>query len=390
MLHAQITEHRLSNNMNTDFDQLIDRRHTHSSKWSKFGPDVLPFWVADMDFAAPDFILDALRERLEHPILGYTKRPPSLDEAFLGWLDHHYQWSVPPQWVVWVPGVVPMLNLSARIVAPDGELMIPTPVYHPFLDIARHAGSKDIRVPMQINNEGFWEMDFDAMAAAITPDTKMLMICNPQNPTGRCYSASELKTLAEFVERHDLLLVSDEIHCNIVVDEKASHRPIAALCPEIADRTISLYAATKVYNIPGISCAAAVIPDAKLRRAFIDAKAGLIAGIGPLGFAACEAAFNDRSNWVPDLLTYLRGNLGRVQATVGERLAPLEGTYLAWIDVGDLGLENTETYFAQHGIGISPGAQFGEPSHIRFNFGCPRRTLEEGLQRLSQALKASG
>ena len=234
-----------------------------------------------------------------------------------------------------------------------------------------------------------WQMDFDAMAAALKPNTRMLMICNPQNPTGRCYSSAELEQLAAFAERHDLYLVSDEIHCNIVLDESCRHQPIAAAHPEIASRTINLYAATKVYNIPGISCAAAVIPDATLRRRFMHERAGLISGIGPLGYVASEAAFNDRSDWVPQLLDYLRGNLAEIQAAVGSRLSPLQATYLAWINVADLGLSDTESYFAEHGIGISPGAQFGAPEYIRFNFGCPRAPLREGLARLNAAIAAA-
>ncbi|XOV82968.1 MAG: MalY/PatB family protein [bacterium] len=371
--------------MHYSFDQVIDRRNTHSTKWEKFAEGVLPFWVADMDFAAPEWILDALQQRLEHPILGYTTEPHSLTEAFQGWLQHHYNWTIPAQWVCWVPGVVPALNLSARTLPGGSDIMIPTPVYHPFLDVASNAGLGEIQVPMQVSN-GKWTMDFDAMKDALTPRTRMLMICNPQNPTGRCYATSELNALASFIEKHDLLLVSDEIHCNILLEPDCRHQPLGQLHPALAARTIHLYAATKIYNIPGISCAAAVIPDDRLRRRFMQARAGLLPGIGPLGFLSSEVAFNDRTNWVPELLNYLRGNLAAVEDCVGDRLTPLEATYLAWINVADLGLKNTEAYFAEHGVGISPGAQFGNPDYIRFNFACPRATLNQGLERLSRAV----
>jgi cystathionine beta-lyase len=378
--------------MSYTFDQVIDRHNTHSTKWQKFGPDVLPFWVADMDFAAPDFIMDALRARLDHPILGYTTRPDSLTHAFQGWLEHHFNWAVPDEWICWIPGVVPSLNLSARTLPSGSEILIPTPVYHPFLDVARHAGLGEIRVPMladRSTKHGLWEMDWDAMTQAVTPATRMMMISNPQNPTGRCYSSNELDQLADFIDRHDLVLISDEIHCNIVLDPQCLHQPIGHTHPDIAERTISLYSATKIYNIPGISCAAAVIPNAKLRAQFMHARAGLLPGIGPLGFLSSEVAFNDRSNWIPSLLDYLRDNLAAVQACVGTRLSPLQATYLAWINVADLGLDNTEQYFAQNGVGISPGAQFGEPGYIRLNFGCPRATLDAGLQRLRTAIEAA-
>ncbi len=369
------------------FDTVIDRTQSSSTKWSRFDADVLPFWVADMDFAAPEFILDALRDRLEHPILGYTQRPDSLNRAFCDWLSRQFDWNIEDDWIVWVPGVVPALNLATQTLKADRHVIIPTPVYHPFLDLARNADIRETRVPLIADNN--WRMDLDAMQASLTPETRMVLICNPQNPTARCYSREELAELAEFIVKNDLLLVSDEIHCNIVLDPDAEHIPIAALDPRIAERTITLYAATKIYNIPGVSCAAAVIPDEALRTAFMEARRGLVHGIGPLGFEASEAAFNDTSTWIPELIEYLRENLTLVRNAIGNRMGVHEGTYLAWINVADLRLDDTEAYFAEHGLGISPGAQFGAPDYIRFNFACPRTTLIEGLERLQQAIAIS-
>ena len=371
-----------------DFDSVIHRDGTSSTKWTKFAPDVLPMWVADMDFAAPAFVLDALRERLEHPVLGYTQRPDSLTAAFQGWLTHHYGWEVDAEWVVWIPGVVPALNLACQILPSDRAIMMPYPVYHPFLALAEHAGVTEQLVPLAVNDRR-WTMDFDAMEAAVTDETAMVLICNPQNPTGRCYSETELAELADFVDRHNLLLVSDEIHCNIVLDTDSRHVPIAAAFPELAERTLSMFAATKVYNIPGVGCAATVIPDPQVRERFLAARRGLVPGIGPLGFVASEAAFNDRGPWIDELNEYLRGNLALLSERLGTRVAHLDATYLAWIDVSDLGLEDTEAYFASHGLGISPGAQFGRADHIRLNFGCPRATLAEGIARLETALAAA-
>ncbi len=385
--HAHITKNRRPT-LHYNFDQHFDRSNTSSTKWEKFAAtDALPFWVADMDFAAPDFILQALRDRLEHPILGYTNRPPSLNEAFQKWLEHHFGWRIPEQWIVWLPGVVPGLNLAAQTQEPGTSLLIPTPVYYPFFDLARNAGLQELRVAMSVT-DGHWQMDWQAMADALLPSTRMIVICNPQNPTGRCFSDTELAELADFVERHDLILVSDEIHCSLILDPACHHSPIAGSCPEIAPRTITLFAATKSYNIPGVGCAAAVIPDAKLRARFRNARAGLMPSIGPLGFIASEVAFSDRSDWLPQLLEYLRSNLEMVQAAVGDRLAPVQATYLAWIDVENLEIEDTEAYFVQHGLGLSPGAQFGAPGHVRFNFGCPKATLQIGLERLRKAIAA--
>ncbi len=343
-------------------------------------------WVADMDFAAPPFILDALKRRIDHPILGYTDRPASLNEAFQGWLDYHFGWEIHDSWQVWLPGVVPALNLACQILEAGCEIIIPTPVYHPFLALAKNASLKEVRVPMR-QVDGHWTMDFDTLQASVTPRSRMMLICNPQNPTGRCYNEAELHELASFVINNNLILVSDEIHCNIILGTNAQHHPISALVPELLERTISLYSASKVYNIPGVSSAVAVIGDASLRARFINARKGLVPGIGPLGLIAAECAFHDRSNWIPELTQYLRGNLEYLREQLGNRLAPLEGTYLAWINVADQQLENTEAHFAHHGLGISPGVQFGEASHIRLNFGCPRSTLEEGLRRFKLALQ---
>lgn len=369
----------------SNFDQLIDRRKTQSTKWEKYaGRDILPFWIADMDFAVPDFILTALRERLEHPIIGYTKPPPSITEAFQGWLQHHFGWAVPEDWVVWLPGVVPGMNMAARCITSTQKLMIPTPVYYPFLEMADNVQRHDVQVPLVLEHN-CWRMNYDQMQAQVD-DVKMVMIANPQNPTGRAYTRAELEALADFVDRNDLILVSDEIHCNIILAEDTKHLPIAQLVPEVAHRTVSLFAATKTYNIPGLGCAAAVIPDPKLRAQFQAQEAGLIPGIGPLNLVASEAAFNDRSTWLAELLEQLRRNMRRLQSVVGPRMTTVEATYLAWVNIADLGLNDVEAHFEAHGLGISDGAQFGHPDYIRFNFACPDALLTEGLERLGQAL----
>jgi cystathionine beta-lyase len=370
------------------FDEVIDRRNVNASKWQKYqGRDVLPFWVADMDFAAPDFILNAIQKRLQHPILGYTSTPDELNAAFLGWLERNHGWRVPEQWLVWLPGVVTGFNLAARATAqPGGAIMIPTPVYYPFLDTPKNAQQRGIQVPL-VKDGARWVMDFDAMDAACTPDTALLMLCNPQNPTGRAYSREELETLAEFCIERDLYLCSDEIHCSLVLDPEIQHTPIASLNPEIQQRSISLYAATKTYNIPGLNCGVAVIPDAGLRRAFRDARAGLVPGLGPLTFAASTAAFADTSSWVSELVEYLRGNHALVKQVAGDRMTPVEATYLAWIDLRDLQLAQPAAELEAYGLGLSEGAQFAGTGFVRFNFACPRATLEEGLRRFESALQ---
>ncbi len=371
-----------------EFDRPINRQGTFSAKWDKYlGRDVLPFWVADMDFKAPAFLLNAIRTRLAHGVLGYTRIPDTLVEAFIGWLQRKCQWRVQEDWLVWIPGVVPGLNLAAMATAaPGGGVLIPTPVYYPFLAVPANAGQRRLDAPLQRQGQR-WVMDFDAMAAKTDADTRLVMICNPQNPTGRIYNRAELLALADFAERFDLVICCDEIHCSLLLDSGARHIPIASLAPEIAQRSISLYAATKAYNIPGLSCAVAVIPDPALRRRFKDARRGLTPTIGPLAYAASQAAFSDQSDWLDGLLAYLRGNHQRLLDALGGRMTPVEGTYLAWLDVRDLGLEDPAAHFERHGLGLSDGADFAGPGFVRFNFGCPRALLAQGLARFRQALQ---
>lgn len=372
------------------FDREVERRGTSAIKWDRYrGADVLPFWVADMEFEMPDFILDALRTRLDHGIMGYTRPPKSLIAAFRAWLERNYGWSVPREWLVWIPGVVPGINLSAMAVGQPGDsLLIPTPVYYPFRSVPGNAERKSLEIPMS-RSGGKWEMDFDAMEAAVQPDTRLVMIANPQNPTGRCYTKDELLELARFAERHDLVICSDEIHCALILDPEARHIPIASLGEDIAARTISLFAPTKTYNMPGLSCAVGVIPDADCRARFNAARRDLVPLIGPLAYTASEAAFEDRSGWVADLLDYLRGNHQRLFEAAGARMTPVEGTYLAWIDVSDLGLEDPGAWFEGFGLGLSDGAAFGGPGFVRFNFACTRAMLERGLERYRRAMEAA-
>lgn len=372
-----------------DFDSEIDRRNTASSKWEKYaGRDVLPFWVADMDFAAPGFVLDSIRERLTHPIIGYTTIPDALTEAFQSWLERTSGWSVPREWLVWIPGVVPGFNLAARAVAaPGGSILIPTPVYYPFLSVPDNCGQEGRPVPLATDGARRWVMDLDAMDAATDADTRLLLFCNPQNPTGRVYDRSELTALADFCLRKGLTLCSDEIHCSLVLDESVRHTPIASLSTELAEQSITLYAATKTYNIPGLPCAVAVIPNPELRRSFRRSMGGLVPGIGPLAMSASAAAYADTSSYLPELLAYLRGNLERVREVAGARMSKLEGTYLAWIDLSDTSAADAPgAFLEQHGLGLSDGAAFGGPGFVRFNFACPKSLLGRGLERLGAAL----
>lgn len=375
--------------MGYDFDAVIERTATSSTKWVLYGPDVLPFWVADMDFKSPPGLLAAVEERLRHGILGYTDTPPALEEAFVQWLEDRFGWSVPRDWLVWLPGVVPGLNLAGRAMGDPGQsLLIPVPVYHPFLSVPLHTGKQGTFVDL-VRDNGRWVMDMDRLEDAVQPSTCGLMLCSPQNPTGRAYARSELEALVDLCLRHDLTLVSDEIHCDLLLDARAEHVPTATLHPEL--RCISLFSPNKAYNMPGLSLGVAVIADPALRAAFEPEQSGFVPGISPLAFAAATWAYTDRSDWLDALTNYLSRNRDLLEETVatldGIEMTHVEATYLGWIDVRALALEDPNAHFERFGIGLSDGEPFGAQGFQRLNFGCPRATLEQGLSRLAKAVR---
>lgn len=374
----------------TPHEPPIDRRGTSSEKWEKYaGRDVLPLWVADMDLPTAPFVLDAVRERLEHPILGYTAPPARMVEAFVAWLRARYGWRVDEDWLVWIPGVVTGFNVAARATATEGrDLVVPAPVYGPILDVAANVGLRGVISPLVLQR-GRWEMDVDDLAERVSPATAAILFCNPQNPTGRVYDRDELEALAELALRNDTVVISDEIHCPIMLDATKRHVPIASLDPAIEARSISLFAPTKAFNFPGLNAAVAVIPDEALREVYESVGTGLISTHSPLAFAALTAAFEDDSGWLDEQNAFLAGNARRLETAVagidGIRTTRVEGTYLAWLDVSALGLADAAAAFEDHGLGLHAGEEFGGPGFLRFNFGCPRSILDRAIDRLVEA-----
>ena len=373
------------------FDTVIDRRDSDSEKWRKYaGRDILPLWVADMDFAAPPAVLDALHRRIDHGVLGYGGPWPSLTASVLTHLANEYQWHIQPEWIVWLPGLVTGLNIACRAI--DGGVLTATPIYPPFLSAPHFSGRRLARYELA-NTDAGWHFDPEALAAALDPDTRLFLFCHPHNPVGRCWSHDELAEIADFAERNDLVVCSDEIHCGLVLDDDKRHLPLASLSPEIARRTITLMAPSKTFNIPGLGCAFAVIADPALRRRFTHAMRGIVPHVNVLGLAAGEAAYRHGGDWHRELIAYLRGNRDRVMATVNRKKGPkmknVEATYLAWIDVRELGLANPAAHFEAHGLGLSDGSDFGATGWLRLNFGCPRATLEEALVRFERACEAA-
>lgn len=385
--------------MRPEFQNPPERRGTDSQKWQKYaGRDVLPMWVADMDFMAPQPVIDALHQRVDHGVFGYARPVASTLDAVVGAFEARYGWTIDPSWIVWLPGMVCGLNLAALAYAGPGEsLLTLTPVYPPFLSPARHYERHALRVPWRLDAQR-WEIDWDALEAAITPQTRLFYLCNPHNPLARVWRRPELERLAEIVLRHDLLLVSDEIHCDLILDPDLRHTPSATLSSELAARTITLMAPSKTYNIPGLGVTLALISDPELRRRFQRAGHGLVPEVTSLGYTACEAAYRDSEVWRQNLLETLRHNRDTLLEAVNTRLpgvsieGPLEATYLAWLNIGALRLDDPVAHFENHGIGLSDGNFFGAPrnQYVRLNYGCPSSTLAEGLKRLEAGVRAAG
>ena len=292
-----------------DFDQAPERRGTDSQKWQKYaGRDVLPLWVADMDFVSAPPILDALRARVDHGVFGYARPTAATVAAVTGALAERYGWKVDPEWIVWLPGLVVGLNVTAQAFAgPDDEVLSLTPVYPPFASAPRNCGRKPVGVSFTLA-AGRWEIDWDALERAVTPRTRLFYLCNPHNPLARVWRRAELERLGEFCARHNLVLCSDEIHCDLILDPSLPHVPSAVISPGLAARSVTLMAPSKTYNVPGLGTSLAIIPDAGLRARFNRAAAGIVAEVTCLGFAACEAAYRDCEPWRRQLLAYLRGN----------------------------------------------------------------------------------
>lgn len=371
-----------------DFDSLIERAGTSSTKWNKYGgQDIIPLWVADMDFASPPSVLAALRRRVDHGVLGYTDPPHSLTDAVLAYAARHYRWTLEADWLVWLPGLVTGLNLACRAVGREGDaVMTATPVYPPFLRAPAQSCRELLAVPLADTPAG-WCWDFAALDAAITPRTRLLLLCHPHNPVGRVWGRDELCTLIAWADRHGLIICSDEIHCDLILEPALQHTPLACAEPSFMDRTITLMAPSKAWNIPGLGCSFAVIPDPSLRRRFRGAMAGLVPSVNVLGYAAAEAAYRDDGAWLAALVTYLRGNrdllLNWLAGAYRLKAKSPEATYLAWIDARVVDPADPLPCFEALGVGLSDGRDFGFPGYVRLNFGCRRALLEQALQRLS-------
>ena len=374
-----------------NFDKIIDRANTDSEKWDKYkGRDVLPMWVADMDFQSPPAVIEALVNRVRHGIFGYTNPPAALLEAVCAHTQRDFHWTIQPEWIVWLPGLVSGLNVLCRTTPNLGDEIITfTPVYGPFLSAPELSGRQLVTVPL-LNQDNYWTIDFKQLEQSITLQTKMLLLCNPHNPVGRIWSRTELEKLAAICLKHRLIIGSDDIHAGLILDSDKQHIPIASLSPEIANQTVTLLAPSKTYNIAGLGCSFAVISNPELRRQFVAAKGRIVPSVNALAYTAALAAYQHGEPWRQELLDYLRGNRDLLESEIsqipGLKVAHVEATYLAWIDARELAIENPQRFFEDAGVGLSEGPHFGLQGFVRLNFGCSRQILKESLTRMKKAI----
>lgn len=381
--------------MKYDFESSINREGTGSLKTDKYaGKDILPMWVADMDFYSAPEIREALHHRVDHGVFGYTVPHEAPEAAVLGYLKERHSIESTAEELVWLPGLVQGLNLVCRAAGRSGDaVMVNSPVYPPFLSAPMYSDRTRIAVGLR-EMEGSYTFDREAMEAAVTLETKLFILCNPHNPVGCAFSREDLKWLLEFCEVHDLWICSDEIHCDLMLSD-AEHVPMLSFGERAAARTITFLSASKTYNLPGLACAYAVIPNPQIRRAFQKVCRGLITEVNCFGYAGLVAAYTYGEPWRRELVQVLKKNYDLLVDTLADRhprvkIPKMDATYLAWLDLRAYGLSSPHAHVESFGLGLSNGVDFGAPSgFLRFNFGSPTTRVEEGIDRLCRALDAA-
>lgn len=382
--------------MQYNFDEIIPRRETDSIKWNLYDKEILPFWVADMDFRSPQPVIDALEARVKHGVFGYPSENLVLKETIKERLSNLYQWNISLEDIVFLPGVVNGFNLVIHaLTQPDQQVLMQPPVYHPFLSAPQNAGAHRKDAPLQLDLHRRYLIDFDQFESAIDSNTSMFLLCNPHNPVGRVFTENELLSMADICLKKDIYICSDEIHADIIYPGY-QHIPIASLNPEIAQKTITLMAPSKTYNIAGLGFSFAVAQNPELRKNLKQARVGIVPEVNLLGYTAALAAYQHGDEWLSQLLIYLNGNYRALVEYIHEnipdiKITPVEGTYLAWLDCRDLEIEKSpyEFFLQDAGVAFNDGKIFGHGGEgfVRFNFGCPRSMMIEGLERMKQALE---
>lgn len=376
--------------------RVIDRRGTDSVKWGLYGEDVLPLWVADTDFNSPAAVMAALHQRVDHGVFGYPLNPPELAELVVARMQERYNWKITAKDMLFVPGVVPGFNLVCQAVVKPGEsLLVQPPVYPPILGAAENVNARSIRAELVHKSDGSYEIDFDALEAAIEDDTRCLLLCNPHNPVGKVFTKQELNHLAEICLRHQMIICSDEIHSDLVFSD-SQHIPIGSLSEEVAKSTVTLIAPSKTFNIAGLECAILICTNHELLEKIDHSRRGLLGGVNVLGLTAAIAAYRDGAEWLTQMMEILEDNRNFLDEFLKAHIPQIkvrkpDATYLAWLDCRQLHLEGgAYQFFLKHAkVALNKGEDFGEGGEgfVRLNFGCSREVLCDALTRMENALK---
>ena len=372
-----------------NFDEPLDRTKSSCEKWDKYkGADVIPAWVADMDFKSPPCVIKALQQRVSEGVFGYTAIDDETLEVMISFVKKYYAWEIQKEWLVFTHGVVTSMNIACKSVGGESVLTT-TPIYPHFIKAPKNAGQSIIAIPM-IEKDNRWTIDFDTLERSITLTCKLFMLCNPYNPAGTVFSKVELEKLASICLKYDLVICSDEIHADLILTPHLKHIPIASLNDAIAQKSITLMAPSKTFNIAGLQSSFAIIPNAKLRANFKKAMGNTVGGVNLLAITATKAAYMYGEPWLKELRLYLKENLTMVEDFIAQnpklKMLHQDATFLAWIDASSLHVKSPYEFFLQHGVGLSDGEAFGDKNFIRLNFGTTKTLLQEILTRMQNAM----
>lgn len=384
-----------------NFDEEINRENSDSVKYDlrdeKFGKkDIIPMWVADMDFRTPGFITDKLRERLDHEIYGYFFRSPQYFNSIISWLKTRYGWSVERDHICFCPGTVPALNLCTLTFTRPGEsIIVQPPVYYPFFSAVESHGRLLIHNQLK-EKDGKWTMDLESLSSVITPNTKMIILCNPHNPVGRAWNRDELMELAHICLKNKIIILSDEIHCDLTLPGY-NHTPFATLSDEVADITVTCIAPSKTFNLAGLSTSSVIISNPVMRKYFRHKMDSLHMGNGNIfGSVASGAAYSGGHEWLDALTGYIEGNVNYVIDYCRELIPEIipvrpEATYMIWLDCKKLGMTGKELrkfFINKAGVGMNEGSEFGPGGEgfMRMNVAMPRSRVEKAMQQIEKAI----
>lgn len=388
-------------NIKYDFDKKVVREGTSCLKYDRRdvifnNADVIPMWVADMDFETPDFVRFAMIERAMHPIFGYTFRDDSYYEAMIGWLQRRHNWKVEQDWILYTPGVVPALHLAVNALTEKGDkIILQPPVYFPFFSVVKNHERTLVENPL-LNSNGAYRIDFDLLAKQ-AKDAKMLILCNPHNPVGRSWTVEELNKIANICLENNIIVVSDEIHNDLVLPPHR-HQVFANLSEEVANITLTAHAASKTFNLAGLSSASMIISNPELRERYQEALTALHLQVGNVfGFEAFKAAFQQGDAWLDQLISYVQNNIDYAVDYLNQKLPKIkvrkpEATYLLWLDFSEYGLsedELSELLVDKAGLGLNNGRMYGQggEDHMRMNMACPLDTVKVAVERLYSIFK---